>query len=50
MEQDELKVCPQCGETLKVLLFLNMFPDGYVCDQCKLWFNDDLEPRAVVIG
>ena len=41
--------CPKCGEVLKVLLFMGVQPDGYVCERCELWFNDELEPLARVI-
>ena len=41
--------CPQCGSILKVLLFLGVQPDGYVCETCKLWYSDDLKPLAAVI-
>ena len=50
MEQDAIKRCPKCGEVLQVLLFLGITPDGYVCETCHLYYNDHLEPRAIVIG
>lgn len=42
-------VCPKCGHTLEALLFLGITPDGYVCETCQLYFNDDLQPLAHVI-
>ena len=49
MEQDELKICPKCGEILKVLLFLGFTPDGYVCDTCHIYYGDDLTPLATIL-
>jgi hypothetical protein len=46
----EEKKCPQCSEALKVLLFLGITPDGYVCDRCHLYYSEDVKPRAYVIG
>jgi DNA-directed RNA polymerase subunit RPC12/RpoP len=46
---NEEKRCPECGEALKVLLFLGITPDGYVCERCKLYYNDDLRSLARVI-
>jgi hypothetical protein len=43
------KTCPQCGQVLKVLLFMGVQPDGYVCERCELYFNDDLKPLARVL-
>jgi len=45
----EEKTCPQCGEIMKVLLFLGVQPDGYVCERCEVWFNDELKPLAQVL-
>ena len=42
--------CPTCGEVLKVLLFMGVTPDGYVCEQCQVWFTPDLQPLAKIIG
>ena len=42
-------MCPQCGKVLKVLLFMGVQPDGYVCERCEVWFNDDLKPLARVL-
>jgi hypothetical protein len=41
--------CPQCGSLLKVLWFLGVQPDGYVCEPCQIWLTDDLQPLAQVI-
>jgi ribosomal protein S27AE len=46
----EEKKCPQCGEVLKVLLFLAITPDGYVCEHCHIYYSEDLKPLAHVIG
>ena len=27
--------CPQCGQELKILLFLGIFPEFVVCGKCK---------------
>lgn len=40
------KTCPRCGN---VLLFLGVQPDGYVCTNCKLYYNDDLKPLAQLL-
>lgn len=50
----EKKYCPDpfkngCHEELKVLLFMGIEPDGYVCQKCKIYFSEDLEPIAYVI-
>lgn len=45
-----VKACPQCGHTLKVLLFLSITPDGYVCETCQLYLSEDLQPLAHVIA
>jgi hypothetical protein len=44
------KACPTCGSVLEVLLFLGVQPDGYVCPTCQIYYNDDLQPGARVIG
>lgn len=44
------KFCPECGTKLKPLLFMGVQPDGWICDHCNLWLNDNLHPLAVVIG
>ncbi|MGE0682965.1 MAG: hypothetical protein AB7P69_18935 [Candidatus Binatia bacterium] len=41
-----IKTCPTCTAPLKVLLFLGITPDGYVCETCQMYFNDDLKPLA----
>jgi ribosomal protein S27AE len=46
----EQKKCPQCGEALKVLLFLGITPDGYVCDRCQILYSENFQPLAHVIG
>jgi len=46
----EEKQCPKCSEVLRVLLFLGVQPDGLVCQQCHIWYTDDLQPLAYVIG
>jgi len=44
------KKCPECGRELKVLLFLGVEPDGFVCEACKVWFEpENLRPLARVI-
>ena len=43
------KHCPDCGTKLEVLLFMGVQPEGWVCPQCRVWFNDNLHPLAVVI-
>lgn len=50
MAEQIAKVCPQCGCALKVLLFLGVTPDGYVCEACRLYVSDDLQPLAHVIA
>lgn len=45
----EEKRCPKCGEALKVLLFMGVQPDGYVCGRCELYYNDDLKPLARIL-
>lgn len=40
------KTCPACNAPLKVLLFLGITPDGYVCETCQTYYNDDLKPLA----
>ena len=32
--------CPQCGHDLKVMLFLGVEPDGFVCEICKVWLDN----------
>jgi transcription initiation factor IIE alpha subunit len=46
----EEKNCPQCGEALKVLLYLGITPDGYVCERCHIYYSDDLKPLAYVVA
>jgi hypothetical protein len=46
---EETKQCPTCSDTLRVLLFLDVQPDGYVCERCKVWFDDELKPLAQVM-
>jgi rubredoxin len=47
---DEQK-CPECGHELKILLFLGVEPDGFVCEICKVWFDpENLKPLAKVLG
>lgn len=42
--------CPYCNNELRVLLFMGVQPDGYICDTCRLWLdNTDLHPLATVI-
>jgi hypothetical protein len=38
--------CPECGNGLKVLLFLGVEPDGFVCEICRVWFDDTLKALA----
>ena len=50
----EKKYCPDpfkkgCREELKVLLFMGIVPDGYICPKCKMYYNWDLKPLAHVI-
>ena len=44
--EQTLKVCPTCETVLEVLLFLGVFPDGYVCPMCQIYYDDDLRPVA----
>ena len=41
--------CPQCGHDLKVMLFLGVEPDGFVCEICEVWFDDELKPLAEIL-
>ena len=41
--------CPECDHELKVLLFLGVEPDGFVCEICKVWFDDELKPLAKIL-
>ena len=41
--------CPECGNELKVLLFLGVEPDGFVCEICKVWIDDELKPLAKIL-
>lgn len=47
---NEGKQCPLCGAVLKVLFFLGLTPDGYVCEQCHIYYTEDLQPLALVVG
>jgi DNA-directed RNA polymerase subunit RPC12/RpoP len=49
MAESELKRCPTCGSILKVLLFLGVQPDGYVCKRCHTYYAEDLTPLALMI-
>ena len=42
--------CPKCGADLRQLLFMNIQPDGWVCDHCHVWFADSGQPLAKVYG
>jgi len=43
------KQCPYCQTVLNVLLFLGIQPDGYVCPECRIWFDDTMKALAKVI-
>jgi hypothetical protein len=49
VDAPEMKRCPQCEEELKVMLLLGVAPDGYVCEKCEIYYNDNIEPLARVL-
>jgi len=46
--QDHDRDCPECGTKMQTLLFMGVIPEGYVCPECKLWFNDECQLLAKV--
>lgn len=47
---EALPKCPDCQSELRVLLFMGVQPDGYVCEKCKILFRtidhlDDKQKR-----
>lgn len=43
-------VCKQCGQPVKVLLFMGLQPDGFVCDHCHLYYSEDMKIIGTIIG
>jgi len=40
--------CPKCGTTLQEMIFLGTVHDGWVCPECKIYYNDDLKQEGTI--
>jgi hypothetical protein len=40
------KWCLECGQKLVALFFMGVIHDGYICDQCNLYYSISLRKVA----
>jgi hypothetical protein len=45
-EQPPTKYCLECGQRLKALFFMGVIHDGYICEQCGLYYSIYLRKLA----
>ena len=45
-EQPPVKWCLECGNKLTALFFMGMIHDGYICEQCGLFYSVYLRKLA----
>ena len=45
-EQPPVKWCLECGNKLKALFFMGVIHDGYICEQCRLFYSIYLRKLA----
>lgn len=49
-EGERIAECPKCeDQLLKVMMFMGVEPDGYVCEKCKLYFGKDFKVLAQML-
>ena len=46
MEEVPEKWCLECGHKLKALFFMGVIHDGYICEQCGLYYTIYLRKLA----
>ena len=40
------KTCPTCKAPLRLPGFMHIRPEGYVCEECRIYYSDDLKAIA----
>ena len=48
-EAQELRTCPGCNTLLIRPDFTKLRVEGYVCEGCRTYYTDDLEPLAYLL-
>jgi hypothetical protein len=48
-QAQEPRTCPGCNALLIRPAFTKLGIEGYVCDGCRTYYNDDLEPLAYLL-
>jgi hypothetical protein len=43
------RTCPDCHSALQPPTFLNIRPEGYVCESCMMYYDADLTPIAKIL-
>lgn len=43
------RTCPDCHSALQPPAFMNIRPEGYVCEACMMYYDADLMPIAKIL-
>ena len=46
MDQPPVQWCLECGHQLQALFFMGTIHDGYICEQCGLYYSISLRKLA----